>query len=152
MKTTRMPHKFSIFLAFVLILIVGRVAISAGVDDMQKGFFAPPDDSRIMMRWWWFGPAVTKPEIQRELVQMKAAGIGGVEIATLYPLALDNPETGFRNLPYLSDPYIEALHFAAGEAHRLGLRLDITLGSGWPFGGPQIPITRSAGEMRVERV
>ena len=82
---------------------------------LRESFTHPPDGSRITMRWWWFGPAVTKPEIQRELEQMKAAGIGGVEIATLYPLALDNPETGFRNLPYLSDPYIEALHFAAGK-------------------------------------
>ena len=105
-----------------------------------------------MMRWWWFGPAVTKPEIQRELEQMKAAGIGGVEIATLYPLALDDPQTGFRNLPYLSDEYIDALRFAASEATKLGLRIDITLGSGWPFGGPHIPVTQAAGEMRVETV
>ena len=28
-----------------------------------------------MMRWWWFGPAVTKPELQRELEQMKAEGM-----------------------------------------------------------------------------
>ena len=105
-----------------------------------------------MMRWWWFGPAVTKPEIQRELEQMKAAGIGGAEIATLYPQALDNPQTGFRNLPYLSDEYIDALRFAASEATRLGLRIDVTLGSGWPFGGPHIPVTQAAGEMRVETV
>ena len=140
---------------FAILLFCSTGALAQTQTDLgrlRESFTHPPDGSRIMMRWWWFGPAVTKPEIQRELEQMKAAGIGGVEIATLYPLALDNPETGFRNLPYLSDPYIEALHFAAGEAHRLGLRLDITLGSGWPFGGPQIPITRSAGEMRVERV
>jgi hypothetical protein len=105
-----------------------------------------------MMRWWWFGPGVTKPEIQRELEQMKAAGIGGVEIATLYPLALDDPQTGFRNLPYLSDEYIDALRFAAAEARRLGMRTDITLGSGWPFGGPRIAITQAAGQMRVETV
>ncbi len=105
-----------------------------------------------MMRWWWFGPAVTKPEIQRELEQMKAAGIGGVEIATLYPQALDDLQTGFRNLPYLSDEYIDALRFAASEATRLGLRIDVTLGSGWPFGGPHIPVTQAAGEMRVETV
>ena len=88
---------------------------------------------RIMMRWWWFGPAVTEPEIQRELEQMKAAGIGGVEIATLYPLALDDPASGFRNLPYLSDEYIEALHFAAGEAHRLGLRARYNAGQRLAF-------------------
>ena len=104
------------------------------------------------MRWWWFGPAVTKDEIKRELEQMKTAGIGGVEIATLYPLALDDPQTGFHNSPFLSDEHIEALRFAAAEAVRLGLRIDITLGSGWPFGGPHIPITQAAGTMRVETV
>ena len=83
---------------------------------------------------------------------MKAAGIGGVEIATLYPQALDDLQTGFRNLPYLSDEYIDALRFAASEARRLGLRIDVTLGSGWPFGGPHIPVTQAAGEMRVETV
>jgi hypothetical protein len=119
---------------------------------LTESFAHPPDDCRIMMRWWWFGPAVTKPEIQRELEQMKAAGIGGVEIATLYPLALDDSQTGFRNLPYLSDDYIDALRFAASEAARLGIRIDITLGSGWPFGGAHIPVTQAAGEMRVETV
>ena len=124
----------------------------ADLPQLRASFANPPDDCRIMMRWWWFGPAVTKPEIQHELEQMKAAGIGGVEIATLYPLALDDPATGFRNLPYLSDEHIDALRFAAAEARNLGLRIDITLGSGWPFGGPHIPINQAAGEMRVQAV
>ena len=122
------------------------------LDELRQAFTSPPDDCRIMMRWWWFGPAVTKPEIRRELEQMRTAGIGGVEIATLYPLALDDPQTGFRNLPFLSDEHIAALRFAADEAHKLGLRVDITLGSGWPFGGPHIPVTQAAGAMRVEKV
>ena len=119
--------------------------------DLKQQFLHPPDDCRIMMRWWWFGPAVTKPELKRELEQMKEAGIGGVEIATLYPLALDNPATGFRNLTFLSDEHIEAIRFAADEARKLGLRIDITLGSGWPFGGRHIPITQAAGAMRIEK-
>ena len=104
------------------------------------------------MRWWWFGPAVTKDEIRRELEQMKAAGIGGVEIATLYPLALDDPQTGFHNSPFLSEEHIDSLRYAAAEARQLGLRVDVTLGSGWPFGGPHIPITQAAGAMRVETI
>ncbi len=117
---------------------------------LEKSFANPPDDCRIMMRWWWFGPAVTKPELQRELEQMKAEGIGGVEIATLYPLALDDSKTGFHNLPFLSDEHLEAIRFAAALARKLGLRVAITLGSGWPFGGPHIPITQAAGELRIE--
>ena len=103
-----------------------------------------------MMRWWWFGPAATKPEITRELEQMKAAGIGGVEIAHLYALMLDDPATGFHNTPFLSEEHLAALRFAAQEAKRLGLRVDVTLGSGWPFGGPEIPVTEAAGKLRVE--
>jgi len=118
----------------------------------RAAFAHPPDDTRIMVRWWWFGPAVTKPELLLELQQMKSMGIGGVEIATLYPQALDDPSTGFHNVPYLSDEYIDDLHFAATQARQLGLRVDVTLCSGWPFGGPHIPITQAAGELRVERV
>jgi len=119
---------------------------------LRTEFAHPPDDCRIMMRWWWFGPAVTHAELERELEQMKAAGIGGVEIATLYPQALDDPATGFQNANYLSDEHIESLRFAAEEARKLGLRVDVTLGSGWPFGGPHIPVTEAAGELRVESV
>ena len=86
------PH----LLALLLLSLPGARAQSSP-DALREAFANPPDNARIMMRWWWFGPAVTKPELQRELEQMKAAGIGGVEVATLYPLALDDPATGFHN-------------------------------------------------------
>jgi alpha-L-rhamnosidase len=124
--------------------------VETSLDALHRGFQNPPDSSRIMMRWWWFGPAATKTELTREMEQMKAAGIGGVEIATLYPLALDDPQTGFRNTPFLSEEHLDALRFAVKEARRLGLRVDVTLGSGWPFGGPHIPVTEAAGKLRVE--
>jgi hypothetical protein len=123
-----------------------------GIAELHRQFADPPDSSRIMMRWWWFGPAATKAEITRELEQMKAAGIGGVEIANLYPLALDDPATGFHNTPYLSDEHLEALRWANDEGHRLGMRVDVTLCSGWPFGGPHIPVTQAAGKLRVEAI
>jgi hypothetical protein len=129
---------------------VGQVDLSP--DQLRESFLHPPDDCRIMMRWWWFGPGVTKPELRRDLEEIKASGVGGVEIATLYALALDDAQTGFHNLNFLSDEHIEHLRFAASEARKLGLRVDITLGSGWPFGGPHIPITQAAGGMRVEVV
>ena len=143
--------------AVIVVFLFACVALSTGAAQqdealatLEKSFAKPPDDCRIMMRWWWFGPAVTKPELQRELEQMKAEGIGGVEIATLYPLALDDPKTGFHNQQFLSDEHLDAIRFAATAARKLGLRVDITLGSGWPFGGPHIPITKAAGELRVE--
>jgi alpha-L-rhamnosidase len=151
------PLTIQLLPAIVLLLLgamPGRITAAqpAAIDGLHAAFENPPDDSRIMMRWWWFGPAATKPELTRELEEMKAAGIGGVEIANLYPLSLDDSTSGFRNTPFLSPEHLESLRFAAQEAKRLGLRVDVTLGSGWPFGGPQIPVTEAAGKLRVESV
>ena len=122
------------------------------IDALQQGFASPPPDCRIMMRWWWFGPVVTKPELERELVQMREAGIGGFEVQPVYPVALDDPAAGIRTLPFLSDEFLDALRFTSERARQLGMRMDLTLGSGWPYGGPQVPVTQAAGKLRIQRV
>ncbi|HSE21703.1 MAG TPA: glycosyl hydrolase [Pyrinomonadaceae bacterium] len=136
----------------VLLLTTLTAAYAATVDDLQHSFLNPPDDSRIMMRWWWFGPAVSKTELEREMRLMKEAGIGGFEIQPVYPLALDNEANGIKTLPFLSDEFLDALRFASDKAKELGLRLDLTLGSGWPFGGPTVSIDHAAGRLRYEHV
>jgi len=103
------------------------------------------------MRWWWFGPAVEKPELERELRAMKDGGIGGVEIQPVYPVTLDDPARGLVNLPYLSDGFLDAVSFANDKARELGMRVDITLGSGWPYGGPHTPVDLASARLRVER-
>lgn len=129
-----------------------RPVSAAPIDDLQTTFVAPPDDSRIMMRWWWFGPAVTKPELEREMRLMKEGGIGGFEVQPVYPLALDDESKGIKTLPFLSDEFLDAVRFTADKAHELGLRFDLTLGSGWPFGGPTVSINHAAGRLRYEHV
>src|SRR5215470_3546209 len=131
----------------------GEVALEGPtVADLEQSFQNPPEDARIMMRWWWFGPSVTKPEIEREMRLMKQAGIGGFEVQPVYPLALDDATAGIKNLPFLSDVFIDALRFASEKARELGLRMDLTLGSGWPYGGPQVAVNQAAGMLRVDRV
>jgi hypothetical protein len=129
-----------------------RTVSADALDELRGQFASPPDDSRIMMRWWWFGPAVTRPEIERELQAMKAAGIGGVEVQAVYPVSLDDEARGVRNLPFLSEEFLEALRFASDTARGLGLRFDVTVGSGWPYGGPSVPISQAAGRLRVVRL
>jgi len=125
---------------------------AAPIDDLQRSFTNPPEDARIMMRWWWFGPAVTKPELEREMRLMKEGGIGGFEVQPVYPLVLDSETAGFKTLPFLSDDFLEALRFTSDKARELGLRFDLTLGSGWPFGGPTVSIDHAAGRLRYEHV
>ncbi len=120
--------------------------------DLRARFADPPDDTRIMMRWWWFGPAVSDAELTRELRTMKEGGIGGVEVQPVYPLVLDEAAAGHTILPYLSPDFLHALGSAARTAKDLGMRFDLTLGSGWPYGGPQVLVNEAAGMLRVQRV
>lgn len=116
---------------------------------LHAGFVHPPVDSKPMVRWWWFGPAVVKPEIARELEQMRADGIQGAEIAFVYPEVLDDPAKGLKNLPFLSPQMLDAVHFAQTEGRRLGLRIDVTLCSGWPYGGPHITLEEAATNLKT---
>src|SRR5262249_54435451 len=141
-----------LLLLFVIVPAPFQTAAAEPIDDLQRSFINPPDNARIMMRWWWFGPAVTKPELERELRVMKEGGIGGFEVQPVYPLVLENPEQGIRILPFLSDEFIEALRFTSEKSRELGLRFDLTLGSGWPFGGPMVTIDNAAGRLRYEHV
>jgi hypothetical protein len=124
----------------------------ASLRELREAFQSPPDDARIMMRWWWFGPAVTHRELSREMESMKAGGIGGFEVQPVYAVAFDDQERGIRNLPFMSEEFLDALRFTAQRAEQLGLRFDLTLGSGWPYGGPHIPITHASGALRHDRV
>ena len=121
----------------------------ASLADLRRDFQHPPDDARIMVRWWWFGPAVTKPELAKELETMRGAGIGGVEIQPVYPLMLDDEAKGIRNLSYLSPEFLDDVSFANKTARSLGLRVDITLGSGWPYGGPKTTLALAASRLKV---
>lgn len=123
-----------------------------GLEEVKRNFANPPDSARVMMRWWWFGSAVTKRELEREITAMKAAGIGGFEVQPVYPMTLDDPERRIFNLPFLSPGFLDALRFAAQAANRLGMRFDLTLGSGWPYGGPNTPVTQASGALRVVTV
>lgn len=117
---------------------------------LRQSFEKPPAEARMMARWWWFGAAVTKPELEKEIRTMKEGGFGGFEVQPVYPLVLDG-DHGLVNLPYLSDGFLDALKFAAETARTVGMRFDLTLCSGWPYGGPYVNIGNASGRLRVER-
>jgi hypothetical protein len=96
------------------------------------------------MRWWWFGPSVTRPELERELRAVADAGLSGVEVAFVYPL-------GEATTAFGSETFLEDLRFAAELARRLGLRFELTLGSGWSFGGPHISTELAARQLHWEQ-
>jgi hypothetical protein len=140
----------------VLLLLLPSLASPQGaanpnVAELQRLFAQPPDDSRILMRWWWFGPSVTTSELEVEMRRMREGGIGGFELAVVYPMALDDPAHGIRNERYLSPEFLEKVAFTSRKAHELGLRMDVTIGSGWSYGGPYITPELAAARLRSDR-
>ena len=104
-------------------------------------------DARPWTRWWWFGSCLTEEEITRQLEVLRDAGFGGVEIQPIYPPA-DPPVAP---IPYLSPDWMRMLGHALREARRLGMDVDLTMGSGWPWGGPWIGAGHAARKLVVER-
>src|SRR6476620_5653667 len=121
MRTRALLASACVVLAFSPVgrALMSRQSPSGTIDDIRRAFVSPPPDSRIMMRWWWFGPAVTKTEIERELRIMREGGIGGADVQPVYPLTPDDASRGVRNLPFLSDEFIDALRFASRTAQDL---------------------------------
>lgn len=115
---------------------------------LWQRFETPPADARPMVRWWWFGPSVDAAELSREIAAMRAGGFGGFEVQPTYPLALDGQQGGVRDTRYLSDPFIASLRHAGERARAEGMRIDVTIGSGWPFGGPHVPIGEASSALR----
>ena len=114
------------------------------VEQVRHALITPDPAARPMMRWWWFGPDMDRAEIDRELRAMADAGLGGAEVALVYPLRPGAPH-------YLSPEVLAHLRHAAERARELGLRLDVTLGSGWSYGGAHIGAEHAARRLRWER-
>jgi hypothetical protein len=149
--SSRFPQALSAAALYVTIAASPLFAQNS-IESIKSNFKTPPADSRPMVRWWWFGTAVEKPEILHELQQMKADGIGGAELAFVYPEVLDDPAKGLKNLPFLSPAMLDAVHYAQAQGRLLGLRIDVTLCSGWPYGGPATTLAEAAGRLRTAEV
>lgn len=108
--------------------------------------FAWPEasaQSRPWTRWWWLGSDVDEAGLRAHLDAYAAVGLGGVEIQPVY--GVPGREDAARS--FLSPSWVEALELTTRLAAERGLGVDLTTGSGWPFGGPWVE--ESDGAQRV---
>ncbi|MGB8833973.1 MAG: glycosyl hydrolase [Candidatus Sulfotelmatobacter sp.] len=121
---------------------------------LKASFENPPASARPMVRWWWPGGDVTDEEIARELKIIKDAGLGGVEIQSfkdgLNPLPTG--DVARRVDSFLTPEWFNHVKYAIEEGGRLGLDVDLTFGSGWPFGGPYIPLELASQRLIVHQI
>lgn len=84
---------------------------------------------------WWMGSAVDKAGLEYQCRELADKGFGGFHVIPIYG-AKGGYEKNWK--PLLSPQWIEAWNLAAGLASYNGLGIDLTMGSGWCFGGPWI--------------
>jgi len=113
----------------VLTCVCSQVAGAGDLDWPQPTTFNRPG-----CYWWWMGSAVDKENITWNLETMREAGMGGGTIVPIYGVK------GYEEkyLQFLSPEFVEMVSHAAKEAKRLGMWVDMTTGTGWPFGGPMM--------------
>ncbi len=116
-------------IVFLLLLFTSRFIATAGSSDPAVFSTAKP-----WAYWWWPGSAVTEKGITHNLENFAKAGFGGLHIIPIY--GAKGSEALFQN--YLSPGWQAKFFFTLKEAKRLGLGIDMTMGTGWPLGGPSI--------------
>ncbi|MBM1105788.1 glycoside hydrolase [Aurantibacter crassamenti] len=117
----------------------------------QNSFFneiSGSNTAKPWTRWWWMGNAVDKEGIKQNLIAIQNAGLGGVEIAPIY--GVKGEEDNY--LKFLSPQWLEMLDYTIATADSLGLQVDMTLGTGWPYGGPQVTIENAATRIIVDSI
>ena len=124
--------------------LLALLAISASAQQWPT----PTLEVKPGTRWWWLGSAVDKENIQWTMQQYASHGIGAVEITPLYGVQ-GNEQTGGtfqwgKNIDYLSDQWMEMLRYVQAQGQQQGIEIDMATGTGWPFGGPWVPLEESA--------
>jgi hypothetical protein len=142
-----------VLLAWTPLPLAGQEQLQS-LKDLKAAFQNPPASARPMVRWWWPGGDVTDEEIARELGIIKDAGLGGVEIQSFKDGLNPAPpgDAARRVDSFLTPEWFHHVKYAIEEGGRLGLDVDLTFGSGWPFGGPYIPLQLASQKLMVHEL
>ncbi|MEO5909773.1 MAG: glycosyl hydrolase [Pelobium sp.] len=85
-------------------------------------------------RWWWEGSAVDTANLNWIMNKYQKAGLGGLEITTIY--GVKGQESKF--IDFLTPKWMDMLSYTLDKAKSLDLGIDMAQASGWPFGGPWV--------------
>ena len=131
-------------------VVAAVVAISAIA--VQGVSIAWPEPTREMKPWvynWWMGSAVDAAGLEFQCRELVEKGFGGFHVIPIYG-AKNGWEKKWK--PLLSEEWIVAWNMAADKAKEHSLGIDLTMGSGWCFGGPWIDKAHAASSgMKVKR-
>jgi hypothetical protein len=103
-------------------------------------------EAKAGLRWWWLGSAVDKENLRWNMEQYAKAGVGTLEITPIYGVQ----GNAAKNIQFLSTDWIEMLKYTKQVGDELDINIDMTNGTGWPFGGPMVKKEESASKLVTE--
>lgn len=128
---------------FVYLALSFMPSVNYSQDSFQFSLTQISKEAKPWTYWWWMGSAVDSQNITYNLEQFAKAGIGGVHIIPIYGVK------GYENkfIDFLSPKWMKMLAYTSEECERIKIGLDMTLGTGWPFGGTQVPMKYSSKKL-----
>ena len=123
---------------YLTIIILATLAVGATAQQWPE----IKQEAKAGARWWWLGSAVDKENLQWAMQEYANHGIGALEITPIYGVQGNQSH----NIPYLSDQWMEMLRFTQEQGRANGIEIDMATGTGWPFGGPWVPLEESASK------
>jgi len=122
-----------LFLSVLLIL-------ASAVDATAQSWPEPAIEAKAGTRWWWPGSAVDEDNLKWMLGEYARKGIGTVEITPIYGVQGNEKN----EIDFLSPEWMRMLRLTEEEGRRNGIQTDMNTGTGWPFGGPEVPLSEAA--------
>ena len=114
--------------------------MAVALGGMAQSWPETMDESRPGTRWWWHGSAVDRINLRWLMQQYADHGVGAVEITPVDAIQGNQAN----NIPFLSDRWMEMLREVQQNSRQLGMEVGMATGTGWPFGGPWVPLGESA--------
>ena len=123
-----------------ILFLLFIVSCQLSIVNSQSLWPQPLPEAKAGTRWWWMGSAVDKENLWWNLSEYAKAGIGSVEITPLYGVKGNEKN----ELSFLSPAWMQALKDVEDIARQKGIEVDMNCGTGWPFGGPTVPLEEAA--------
>lgn len=121
--------------------ILGAVEYHKLVEQKGKAVWpAASVDAKPGTRWWWLGSAIDHENLVWNMSEYAKTGIGAVEITPLYGVKGNEAN----ELTFLSEEWMNMLSDVEEVASRHNIQVDMNCGTGWPFGGPEVPLSEAA--------
>ncbi len=134
------------YLSLALSTLLLSVSCPLPAQTPARSWIPIPQEAKPYTRWWWLGSAVDSAGIDYNLTEFAKAGIGGVEITPIYGVQGNEAN----EIPFLSPRWMRMLSYVESRGRELGIETDMATGTGWPFGGPDVPESQAACKAVVQ--